>query len=1077
MNANLMLPRQALGSVGVFWQRLCRWLLLLVVLLPVTATAAPFTVNGVVVDESGETLIGVYVVEKGTNNAVATDVSGGFTLKVGSPSSMLEFSYLGYKPQVVKAASNLRVVMQTQSTQLEDVVVVAYGTQKKVTVTGSVASAGNAELKKSVAPNITAALAGKLPGLTTIQSNGEPGNDDVTMYLRGVSTTNGAEPLILVDGVPRQSIREIDVNEVANISVLKDASATAVFGVRGANGVILVTTRRGEKGKVEVHPSVQYSMQSFSRKRTRVNSWDYVTLLNEARANEGLTAAFSPEETALFESWRNGGPENPDDRYWYPNTNWHDILFKDYASMVRANVDISGGSDKLQYFVNAGYLYQGGMYNTESKSKLGYDPQSTLNRYNFRSNIDYKFSNYVKASVDVSSFIEKVNGTNGNKEVIYATGLTNSPTTPGPTTPEGTDYMVQNGGVFRPVRPGQVINDPTQGTEPAYGHLNRKGYRLETRSGLNVIGNLNVDLSFLTKGLSMKGLVSFESRAFDTRTANRDFVIYKFSRTATPGVDGPYFLYDGDDDEDTPISLSRGISSGWLLNMQLQANYERTFGKKHYVTGMVLAQRDLKEARENEGYADPYLPFNVIGIAGRATYAFDSRYLAEFNIGYNGSEQFAPGHRFGVFPAFSGGWVVSNESFLRDNKVLTNLKLRASYGKVGNDRFGGRRFLYLDNIKRAGGSFWNVSIPSIANGGKISEAYVGNPDITWETAWKQNYGIDISLFRDLSASFDYFIEHRDGILIQRGTVRVMNGLPIGALPLVNMGKVDNEGYEITLNYHRQIGKDWSVRAGGNFAYNKNTVKEYDEVLLSDDYAYRYRTEGFSIGQQWGYLIDHSTDLEHGRDGSGYFFSQESIDKSGLKYNIGTPRPGDFIYRDLNGDGIIDTKDLAPIGYSSIAPRITYGFNFGFSWKGLDVSAMFQGVGQYSRYYSGWGIFEEIGSKSYIDMNFGRWSQERYEAGEKITAPRLANSTSTSHTQNDYYIMDASYLRLKNVEIGYTLPKNITEKFGASNLRVYATGENLYTWDSLRTDCLDPEQTSVLTYPLLRTFSFGLSVNF
>ena len=1071
-------PKRRLPRWGGFGHSLCLRLLFLICAFSAFAVKAQTSVSGVVVDESGEPMIGVSVLEKGTSNATATNVDGEFHLKVSSLNAMLDFSYIGYTSVSQKASAHMKVAMKSSALQLEDVVVVAYGTQKKVTVTGAVNSVDNKEIKKSSAPNLSAALSGKLPGLTTIQTNGEPGRDDVVMYLRGAATTNGTSPLVLVDGVPRESIREIDANEIANVTVLKDASATAVFGVRGANGVILITTRRGEKGKLTVHPSVQYSMQTFARKRQRVDSWDYARLLNESRANAGIDPTFSEEEIAKFDTWRDGtGPSDPNDRYWYPNTNWEDILFKDYASMVRANVDVSGGSEKLQFFVNAGYLYQGGMYNTESKKQLGYSPQSTLNRYNFRSNIDYQFSKYVKASVNLASSIEKVNGTNGSREIIYADGLTASPASPGPTT--SGDYYVQVGSEFRKARPGMVVKDPTEPTQSAYGNLNRKGYTLQTNTGINLDANLNVDLSFITPGLSAKGLVAFQSRSNTSMSGNRSFVSYGYSRIPIDEMPEPYYTFDGDDDEDSPLSMSRGFNNGWFVNVQAQVNYARTFNKKHYVTGMALAQRDVQDRQTGGSEPYPGLKHNMIGFSGRATYAFDSRYLAEVNVGYNGSEQFAPDNRFGFFPAFSAGWVASNEKFLINNTVLTNLKFRASYGKVGNDQIGSERFLYLGDTKKTGSGYWEYNIPSLGNGAKISENKIGNPNIQWETAWKQNYGVDISLFKDLSMSFDYFIEKREDILIQRQMVPYLNGLPLSSLPKVNMGKVDNQGYEITLNYHRTIGKDLQLNVGGNFAYNKNKVIYYDEPMLSEGYAYRYRTTGYSLGQNFGYIIDYSKDASRGLDGSGIFNTQEAIDAYGVKYSVGSgPRPGDFIYKDLNGDKIIDEKDQAPIGNSGRLPRITYGFNVGATWRGFDVSVLFQGVGQTWQRYAGKGIDEGVGSKSYTDMHLNRWTQERFEAGEKITFPRLANAADDfNHHPNSFFVMDRSYLRLKNVEIGYTLPENISKKFGASGFRVYISGDNLYTWDKLKTKSVDPEQTSVLTYPMLRTFNFGVSTNF
>lgn len=1033
------------------------------------AQAEPVSVQGVVLDESGETLIGVSVLEKGTTNGVITDVDGKFIINVQSSKSVLQFSYVGYASLERQATvASMKVTMKVQSELLDEVVVVAYGTQKKTTVTGSVAAIKSDEIMKSNAPTLEAAIAGKIPGLTSIQGSGEPGQDGSTMYLRGISTVNGASPLILVDGIPRSSIREIDSNEIASLSVLKDASATAVFGVRGANGVILITTKRGEKGKMVVKPSVSYSMQSFSRKPKHMDSGIYANLLNETRANEGVAPMFSPEEVALFESWSHGGPESEDDRYWYPNTNWQNIMFKDHSSMVRANVDISGGTDRLQYFVNAGYLYQGGMFNTESKKKLGYDPQSKLNRYNFRSNIDYTFSKHVKASIDLSSYIEKANRTNGVQDAMWADALTARPTSPGPVT--SSEYMYYSTDGFIRAKDDMVLYDKDQTANSCFGQLNRTGYNTSTRSGVNAVGTLNVDLDFITPGLSVKGIVSFESRSIATVFGKKSFAMYIFERDKTAlGV--PYYKLNDDEETDTPISMSRDSNNRWFLNAQAQVNYNRILADKHSLSGLLLFQRDMEERTGAD------LEYNMIGMSARATYAFDSRYLAEVNLGYNGSEQFAPGNRFGFFPAFSVGWLLTNESFLKGQNILSNLKLRASYGKVGNDKMGSARFLYLDNIKVSGSDYHYWGLPSLGSNGKINEGLLGNTSLSWEIAWKQNYGIDLGLFKNLNFTFDFFKEKRSDILINRNSVPEIGGLDGGQLPKVNMGKVDNHGYEITMNYIQPINKNLLVNLYGNFSYSSNQVKEYDELMMSEDYAYRYRTTGYSVGQQWGYKIDHSVDPATGRDGSGFFNSKEDIENCGLVYKIGKPLPGDFIYQDLNQDGEISEKDMAPIGYSNLAPKINYGFGLSVDAYGVDFSIMFQGVGKFSGYYQGWCIFEEAGAKSFTDMHMNRWSEERYAAGETITHPRLANSVSTSHQRNDYYIFDRSFLRLKNIELGYTLPADWSKKVGVKNIRFYMSGDNLFVWSHMPTESFDPEQASAISYPLNKSLTFGLNLQF
>ena len=914
------------------------------------------TASGVVVDESGESLIGASVMEKGAaTNGTITDIDGRFSLSV-APNAILEISYVGYQKQDVPAKKDMRIIMHPDVANLEEVVVVAYGTQKKVSVIGSVASIDRKELMKSSSPNLSSALSGKLPGLTTIQTSGEPGRDEVTMFLRGAATTNGTNPLIMVDGVAVDDMRSIDPNEIANISVLKDASATAVFGVRGANGVIMITTRRGEKGTARISANVEFSMQEMAFKPERLDSWDWVRLRNEALTNDGNSAEFFGPDIDKFDSWKTGNPVDPD---FYPNNNWQDILFRDYAPMTRANMNVSGGSDKLQYFVSAGYLHQGGMFNVEPKSKLGYNAQSSLDRYNFRSNIDYKVNKSVKINLNASSYLERINGTSASMTSVFNSALTSRPTSMY-LTPEGA-YATDAIRTF-PIGAGLSVEDPANNSLSAYPLINRSGYQLETRSGINVIGGVEIDLGFITKGLSVKGQVSFDSKGFGKTIGKRSYTWYTYQTLAS----GEHLFINRHpslEDEDGPIELTKSSESYWTMNLQAQINYNRSFAEKHNITAMFLAQRDVKESKETSG--DLLLPYNVIGIAGRATYDYDRRYFVEVNMGYNGSEQFSPDKRFGFFPAASLGWLVTNESFLQDNPVLTNLKLRASWGKVGNDAFttsDGKpaRFLYLDNISQysvvtdSKGDHWlSPSLGYASNGSgwgqgyKIAENYIGNKSITWETAEKQNYGIDISLYHDLSFSFDYFVEKRKNILIIPQTTPMIQGLPSSALPLMNDGEVKNQGFEMVLGYQKQFKNGLSVSANANFSYARNKVLEYDEPLLGKDYAYRTRTTGFSLGQNWGYIIDHSYDPEKGRDGTGFFYSDESIAKSGLTYEgVGTPEPGDFIYKDLNGDVVINDRDKAPIGYSSLLPRINYGFSLSANWKGFDVSIMLQGVGQY-----------------------------------------------------------------------------------------------------------------------------------
>lgn len=1038
-------------------------------------------IKGTVVDENGEALIGVNIIVKGSSNlGVITDAQGNFSLSAPTTATLI-FSYIGYQSQEIKITSEktLRVKMQSNAKTLEEVVVVAYGSQKKITVTGSIASVDNQELLKTPSSNVTSALSGRLPGLAVMQSSGEPGRENINLFLRGAATTNGTNPLILVDGIPTDNISNIDPHEIANISILKDASATAVFGVRGANGVILITTQRGKKGEMKVNISAEYSMQQFAFKPTRLNSWEYAELRNEAKENEGAGkfSEFSEEDIRLFKTWEAGTPEDP---YWHPNQNWQNILFKDFAPMFKGNVNISGGSEKVQYFVNAGYVHQGGIFKVEDKKTLGYNPQSNLDRYNFRSNLDYHFNKNVKAFVNLSSYVEKVNATNGSLQTIFVGSLTHRPTSAGPLS--DTTYKLQSGEQLIASNPNRVVSDPLDPLESAYALLNRTGYNTETRSGLNAVTGVEIDLGFITPGLSTKGQVSYNTHARSSAVGSRNYIRYKYLKNANGEY--VYNLNSGDDDSESPLSMSRSIASGYVLNLQWQMNYARIFSEKHRVGAMLLAQRDYKEASEDDNIKDKYLPFNIIGFSARATYAYEDRYLLEANMGYNGSEQFSPNKRFGFFPAVSAGWVISNEKFLRNNQILTNLKLRASYGKVGNDQIGSARFIYLDDINTNGGTNGNyvLTVPSLGHGGKIEERSLGNPDITWEIADKQNYGIDVSILQDLSLSIDYYIEKRNKILIERGIVPMIQGRPQSSLPKVNMGKVENKGYEVELGYNKAFSKDWQIGIKLNYGYNNNKVLNADEPFLSEDYAYRQRTTGFTLGQNWGYQIDYSKDEAKGKDGSGFFNSKEDIAKSGLTYEIGTPLPGDFIYVDQNNDGVINDRDIVPIKYSSLVPKITFGGTLSLQYKGIDFSCLIQGIGKFSKYYADAGIFEELSAKAYFDMHKNRWSTERYQQklnGENVTIthPRLANTTSTSHVKNDYYIMDASYVRLKNIEIGYTLPKNICKAIGSNNIRIYVNGNNLYTWHHLKTDSFDPEQSGPTQYPTMRTYNFGVNVTF
>jgi TonB-linked SusC/RagA family outer membrane protein len=1024
----------------------------------------PIRVYGVVKDKLGQPLVGVTVQVKGTTEGVITDDNGKFSLKA-EPTDSLVISYVGYQRQVVTASNGagLDIVMEAKSGSLNEVVVVAYGKQKKITVTGAVSSVSTEQLRQSSSASLANALAGRLSGLTSIQSGGgQPGRDDATMYLRGAATTNGKGPLILIDGVPRDNIRTLDPNEVASVTVLKDASSTAVFGVRGANGVILITTKRGSPGKAKFDFHVEQSYSSFTREPKRLHSVEYMKLRNEASANDGITdLPFSQQEMDKYANPLSGlDPSDPDYskkaalmKYMYPDHDYYREFISRYAPQTRVDLSATGGTNKLSYFVNGTYLHQGGNLNTEPESTLGYDPSSWMNRYNFRANLDYNISKSFKAFLNIGSYIEKVNmpaaWLYGNdthwmmSDLLYQ-AQTILPITPGPLTIDGFG-----------VAPGQIV-DPGYLDRSAFEIINRMGYRNEVRSNLNTSLGAEWDLSSLvTKGLSVKGMFSYDSRATTAMQGQKRERLY----LAVVNPETDQLTYAVKRSSEDLLSLVKGADSRYNINLQGTVNYNRSFGK-HDVGGMVLAQRDNWESTGGE------LPFNVVGLAARFTYAFDNRYLAEFNMGYNGSEQFAPANRFGFFPAVSAGWVISNESFFPKNKVVTNLKFRASYGKVGNDQIGTARFLYQSDITMGAGP-----LPSLGLGRGINQGLLGNPNISWEVAEKQNYGLDVELFSSLSLSFDYFLEHRSKILISRGTVPAFQGVPLGDIPKVNMGVVDNKGFEIQATYRKALSKNFSLLFNGNLGYNHNVVKFFDEPERDESYAYRYRTTGFSLGQSWGYRIDYS-------NGNGYFNSQKELDDylSKTTYSFGIPRIGDFKYLDLNKDGVIDDKDQAPIKYTNI-PGIIYGASVSLRYKGFDLTVFFQGVGRYSSLYANQGVYENVKQGTYFGYHRDAWTADRYAKGEKITYPALSTHTTTNHTANDFFIMNRSFVRLKDVELAYTIPSRTFERFGVKSMRIYASGQNVYTWDKLQMDHLDPENNESLGYPVTQMINFGIDLSF
>lgn len=1024
------------------------------------------TITGKVLDENNQPMPGVTIIVDGTTNGTMTGSDGTFTLGGVPSGATVIVSCIGYTDQVLpEGKTNYLVSLVPDSEMLEETVVVAFGQQKKLSVTGAISTVASADLRKTTSTRLDNALAGRVTGLTSMQSGGgQPGVDGATMYLRGAATTNGKSPLILVDGVERDNIRTIDMNEVESISVLKDASATALYGVQGANGVILIQTRKGQKGKAQLNISVDQSWTSFTKEPSRLHSWEYCELRNEALMNDRQAPEFSEETIAKFRNPLLGlDPSSPDydnqvaiRKAVYCDNDYYRMYLKSNTPQTRANANISGGTDFVNYFVNVGYIHQGGNLNTESPDYLGYDPQCYMNRLSLRSNLDFHITKNLTASLNIASYAENVNMPavgdlyRGDQswmitDIIYQS-QTILPISPGPVTDP------RFGGVSDGVVGYNYLD------RSAYEIINRRGFHTNKRKNLNTQFSVNWDLGELvTKGLSVNGMAAYDTYNIGVLEGRKKERVYNV-RVDYDSETLSYSSSNGDKIE--PLTMTSSRLSNYQIYVQGSINYARTFGK-HNVTAMATAYRRFWEGTSAD------IPYNVLGTAARATYSFDDRYLVEGNLGYNGSEQFAPSKRFGLFPSGSIGWIASNESFLKGNKYLTWLKFRASYGLVGNDSMGGLRFLYQDDNKIQSGNGFVQGL-----GGKIvKEGLIGNKSITWELSKKMNLGVEIGLFKDFRINVDYFTEKRDQILLKRRTVPSFQGVSSDYIPRVNMGKVDNHGVDVEVSYSHTFNRDFSISSRVNFGFNDNTAIELDEPMRSEEYAYQYHEEGFRLGQEFGYLIDWDS------PGNGYFTSQDEID-SYYPYGFGgKPRVGDFVYKDVNGDGVIDQKDLSPIGYSTTVPGLNYGISLGLNFKGIDFNVLFSGLGRYSKYYSGQGVVEWTKQGTYFDWTRNGWTEERYKNGEKITYPAISTTKTVSHTENDFFIQNRSFLRLKNIELGYTLPERFLSKVGVKALRVYVSGQNLFVWDNLRITHIDPEQNNSYGYPITKNVTLGLNINF
>ena len=1029
--------------------------------------AQNLNVHGKVLDENGEGLIGAGVVIQGTTQGTITDIDGSYQLSVPQGAT-LEFSCVGYKAQLVQVTGpNLTVTLAPDSKLLDESVVVAYGQQNKVTITGAVTAVGGDALMKSPVANVANALQGNLPGVSAVQASGMPGADEPVIRIRGVGSLNSAEPLVLVDGVERP-FSQLDPNEIESISVLKDASATAVFGVRGANGVILVTTKRGEVGKASVSASFSTAAQTISQFIDFADSYTYGQMWNYTAITDALDpsawpgsvtiADYTPYEgngirfnQEVMEHFRTGDMPTT-----FPNTDWIDYIMNDVALQEQANVNVSGGTDKVRYFVSAGFLNQNSLLKTFSQNK---NETFDYQRLNYRANLDIDITKRSTLSLTLGGRMQDRNTMGGGEGFLfrYLQGAT-------PYAGIGIDasgrHIISDSNIVGPFDRDALSN---------YYDL---GYENQSTNALNFDIQYKLDMGFLTKGLDFKVKASY----------NSEYTAQKYRQNGYgTGVHYVATIVDGEEvlrkeNVTWPIPYSEGKwgSRNWYAEASF--NYARRFGKHNVGALLLYNQSKTYYPWDSDGSIYQSIPKGYVGLVGRITYDYDTKYLLDLNIGYNGSENFAPGKRYGTFPSVSVGWIPSQEKWWAPVKnVISYLKFRGSYGLVGNDNTNGARFLYLPGTWQFynGSMTWNPQERGAnfgVNGNwlpAVKELTAGNPNVTWEKATKINIGMDAGFFQDkLHAYVDFFWEDRKDILVSNAsTLPAVTSLPAN---YVNEGRVKNHGFEVTLNWEQKIG-DFRYSISPNFAFARNQIIEMLEVPPM--YEYLSRT-GLPVGQRFGY--DLFEFYEPGATEDRYF----------AKYGVQMPdqvtaiKPGDCVYVDLNGDNIIDANDQKPLGYTD-NPEITYSVNFNFQWKGLDFTMLWIGADHVSRQLNGY-FRDQFGSTNtsaltqYVADN--SWTEDNTDA----ILPRIS-FTNRVHNNRDSqaWIINSRYVRLKNVEVGYAfVPKQKDAFF--NYIRVYASGNNLLTFADFKGN--DPEAPGSgldygVRYPMTRLFNIGVQVNF
>ena len=1017
-------------------------------------------ISGRVTDIKGEPLIGVNVTVDGDANGSITNMDGLYEIFVTKKSVVLKFTYIGFKTSEIRtnASTNIYdVTLEEQVNELEETVIVGYGTQRKISNIGAQSSM-KMEGIKTPSASLTTTLAGRLAGVVAVQRTGEPGKDAADIWIRGISTPNTSSPLVLVDGVER-SFNDIDPEDIESLTTLKDASATAVYGVRGANGVILIKTKPGKVGKPTVSADYYESFTRFTKMVDLADGITYMNAANEAMRNDGIATKYTEDQIRNTIAGK--------DPYLYPNVDWLKEIFNDWGHNRRVNVNVRGGSEKVAYYASVSYFNETGMTVTD-KNINTYDSKMKYSRYNFTTNLNIDVTPTTKVEIGAQGYLGE-----GNYPAISSADLYNAAMSISPV--EYPKMFFVNGEAFVPgTSTNNNFNNP-------YSQATRRGYDNLTKN--QIYSNLRVtqDLDMLTKGLKLTAMYAFDVYNEIHVHQDRAESTYNFLDTSVPyDMNGQPILqriYEGSN----VLSYTQETSGNKKTYLEASLNYDRTFNDDHRVSALFLFNQQSKLLYP-KGTLEDAIPYRMMGIAGRATYSWKDRYFAEFNIGYNGAENFSPKHRFGTFPAFGVGWVVSNEKFWQPlSKAVSFLKIRYTDGKVGNSEVSDRRFMYLDQMKENGDYGYKFG----PNGTKWSGYETVNMavDLIWEESRKQDLGIDLKLFNDdLSIVFDLFKERRENILLKREhSIPSFLGYNTSA-PYGNIGIIENKGFDGTIEYNKRINKDWVIALRGNVTFNKDKWIQGELPEQKYEWMNQY---GHNINGVKGYVAEGlftQAEIDDMARWESLSDANKAITPKPFASQFGTVKAGDIKYKDLNNDGQIDAYDQTYISRGDV-PTTVYGFGFTVGWKDLSVGMMFQGVAGAERVLNGSSVnpFNGGGGSGNLYSNIGdRWTEENPD--QNAFYPRLSYGSETTSNINNFqkstwWVRNMNFLRLKTLQISYNLPKPWVNKVHLKNAAVYVMGTNLFTLSRFK--LWDPELNTDngASYPNTTSYSVGINFTF